>query len=91
MIGQHAIFSRNNDEWETPQALFDELDREFHFNLDPCATDENHKCDYYYTIADNGLDNNWGGVIFFVIPRTVRLLDGLKNAIEKDRKITLLW
>jgi len=25
------------DEWGTPQELFDELDREFNFTLDPCA------------------------------------------------------
>ena len=51
-----------SDQYETPQDLFQELDSEFHFDLDPCASDENHKCDAYYTIQDDGLTPNWGGV-----------------------------
>lgn len=47
--------------WETPQNLFDELNREFNFDLDPCATHENAKCERYFTLADNGLTQNWGG------------------------------
>lgn len=34
-------------EWETPQKLFDELDSEFHFTLDPCADFGNAKCKQY--------------------------------------------
>lgn len=56
-----ACFSRQSDEWATPQSIFDELDREFDFNLDPCATAENHKTEIYYTVADDGLSKNWGG------------------------------
>jgi site-specific DNA-methyltransferase (adenine-specific) len=56
-----TLFSRRSDEWETPQEFFQELDKEFHFDLDACASDENHKCDMYYTAADNGLSKNWGG------------------------------
>ena len=58
----NALFSSNSDEWATPLSVYDELDREFHFNLDPCATVENHKCSRYYTEEDNGLEQNWGGV-----------------------------
>ncbi len=61
MKGKQAVFSRDSDEWETPQDVFDQLDAEFHFNLDPCATDENHKCAAYYTKDDDGLKSNWGG------------------------------
>ena len=43
-------YSSKSNEWATPQYLFDELDREFSFTLDPCATDGNAKCDKYYTI-----------------------------------------
>lgn len=57
-----TLFSRNSDEWETPQWLFDQLDSEFHFNMDPCATAVNAKCINYYTAADNGLEIPWGGV-----------------------------
>lgn len=56
-----TIFSHNSDEWATPDDVFQELDKEFSFNLDPCATKDNHKCDKYYTMSENGLSQNWGG------------------------------
>jgi site-specific DNA-methyltransferase (adenine-specific) len=43
-----------------PQPFFDKLNREFAFEVDVCATDENHKCDRYYTRANSGLDKEWG-------------------------------
>lgn len=35
-----ALFSSASDEWETPQDFFDELNKEFHFTLDVCATEK---------------------------------------------------
>jgi len=56
-----GMYSSATDEWATPQALFDSLDRAFHFTLDPCANEQNHKCERYYSRADDGLSQNWGG------------------------------
>jgi len=39
-----VVFSRQTDEWSTPQAFFDALDAEFGFGLDAAATAENTKC-----------------------------------------------
>ena len=64
----NALFSHKSDEWETPQKIFDELNEEFPFNLDPCATDDNHKCDVYYTKKDDGLVQNWEGASVFCNP-----------------------
>ena len=61
MKGTKALFSSRSDEWETPQGIFDELDKEFHFTLDACAKDQNRKCDRYFTIEQNGLQKSWGG------------------------------
>lgn len=36
-----------SDEWQTPQKLFDELNEEFNFDIDLCATAENSKCPNY--------------------------------------------
>ena len=36
-----VMFSKASDEWRTPQALFEELDAEFGFDLDAAATAEN--------------------------------------------------
>lgn len=57
-----TLFSHATDEWATPDKLYQELDEEFHFTLDPCATDENHKCDLYFTREQDGLKCSWGGV-----------------------------
>ena len=44
-----VIFSSARDDWETPPDFFAELDKEFHFTLDPCAKPETAKCARYYT------------------------------------------
>lgn len=56
-----VMFSSKNNEWSTPPSFFNEVNKEFNFNLDPCSTDENHKCDKYYTIKDDGLSKDWSG------------------------------
>lgn len=64
-----AMVSSKSNEWETPQLLFDQLNDEFHFTLDPCATIENHKCPKYYTIEDDGLKQDWAnGIVFMNSP-----------------------
>ena len=65
---ERVLVSSSNDEWSTPQSIFDELDSEFHFTLDPCATDQNHKCMLYYTQNEDGLLQDWGGQRVFCNP-----------------------
>ena len=57
-----GVFSKQTDEWSTPQELFDNLDKEFNFDLDPCATKENAKCSLFYTKEQDGLSKSWGGM-----------------------------
>lgn len=52
-------FSSQTDEWETPQWLFDELNKEFNFKLDVCALPYNAKCEYYFTPETDGLSQFW--------------------------------
>ena len=54
--------------WETPPEVFDPLDAEFHFTLDPCATPETAKCARYFTEADDGLAQSWAGEVVFMNP-----------------------
>lgn len=56
-----AMFSSNTAEWATPQAFFDELNKEFDFTLDPCATSQNAKCARYFTKEVDGLAQSWRG------------------------------
>lgn len=57
-----ALFSSKSDEWSTPRDIYEALDNEFKFNLDPCSTNDNCKCENHFTIEDDGLSKNWGGV-----------------------------
>ena len=68
MALQEAMVSSKSNEWETPQSLFNELDREFHFTLDPCATKENAKCGKFYTKQDDGLKQLWANERVFMNP-----------------------
>jgi phage N-6-adenine-methyltransferase len=57
-------FSSKSADWSTPQSLYDQLDSEFGFELDVCATAENAKCERFYSLADNGLAQPWTGTCF---------------------------
>lgn len=39
--------SKLSDEWQTPDWLFQELNKEFNFDIDLCATKENSKCNHF--------------------------------------------
>ena len=83
MANLKGCYSSKSDEWATPQEVFDSLNDEFCFTLDAAATEDNHKCDRYYTMAQDGLNQDWGGSMYLLIHHTVRFLDGLKKHTEK--------
>lgn len=56
------------DLWATPEYLFKELDREFHFTLDVCADETNHKCERYFSKEIDGLSQPWDGVCWMNPP-----------------------
>ena len=56
-----GLFSSKSNELATPAQTFNQLDEEFHFNLDPCSTHENAKCERHFTIKEDGLKQDWGG------------------------------
>lgn len=87
-----VMYSSKTDQWATPQSFFEELDAEFHFDLDPCADESNHKCAEYFTKEQDGLKQDWGGATCSAIRHTVRLSEiGLQNVIRKARKKIPLW
>ena len=54
-------FSSRTDLWATPQGFFDELNKEFQFKTDVCATTANAKCRKFYTRERDGLSQEWRG------------------------------
>lgn len=69
-MNTEVMFSSKSDVWATPIDFFKKLDNEFHFDLDPCANEENHKCEKYFTEQENGLLQSWGGIACFAIHPT---------------------
>lgn len=63
-MNNNVMFSSKTDVWATPQRFFDELDREFNFELDVCATPENAKCRRFYTKEQDGLAQPWTGRVW---------------------------
>lgn len=61
-------FSSKTDDWFTPMDLFLNLDKEFHFTLDPCASPFNAKCKTYFTKTEDGLFQSWAGHVVFMNP-----------------------
>lgn len=55
-------------EWETPPEIFDPLDLEFRFDLDPCCRTETAKCKDFFTKAEDGLKQSWNDKRVFMNP-----------------------
>ena len=83
-----ALFSSNSDEWATPAEFFEALNNEFRFNLDVCASSENHKTERYFDQNDDGLSKNWGGAVSFAILHIQKSVNGLKKHITNLLNLT---
>ena len=81
---QKLMFSSKSNEWETPQALFDKLNKTYGFTLDPCATEESRKCERYYTIEEDGLSKSWKGERVFVNPPYGDIGKWVKKSYEES-------
>lgn len=80
------LYSRNSDEWSTPDDIFKKLDAEFKFNLDPCATKENAKCQRFFTKKDDGLKMSWGGQRVFCNPPYSEISVWVEKAYKESLK-----
>ncbi len=63
-----VLASSRSDNWPTDPTIYAALDAEFGFTLDPCASHENHKCERYFTVEDDGLAQEWTGRVFMNPP-----------------------
>lgn len=82
-----VMFSSETDLWATPQDFFDKLNKEFNFDLDPCATKENAKCSKYFTKEIDGLKQEWQGHKVFCNPPYGRdIKDWVEKAYKESKK-----
>ena len=70
-------------DYPTPDEVFRQLDEEFHFTLDPCATSENAKCPTYFTPEIDGLKQKWFGRVFMNPPYGREIGKWMKKAYEE--------
>ena len=76
-----VMFSSATDNWSTPQDFFDKLNDEFHFTLDVCADENNHKCEHYYTKEIDGLSRPWVGTIWCNPPYGRKIGEWVRRAL----------
>jgi len=68
------------DDWATPSYIYNELNKEFNFNFDPCPLQ--HNLDDW-----NGLEVEWGSCNFVNPPYSRKLKEAfVKKAIEESKK-----
>ena len=65
---EKVMYSSDKDDWTTPQDLFDSLNEECHFTVDLCASAENHLCEKYYSIENDGMKADLAGERVFCNP-----------------------
>lgn len=81
------MFSSERQDWATPQDVFDKLNEEFKFTLDPCCSDKTAKCEKHYTIETDGLSKSWEGERVFVNPPFGReQASWIKKGFEESQK-----
>lgn len=83
MAFNSGMKSSLTDEWATPTEFFKELDKEFQFKLDVCATSENTKCKRFFTKNDDGLSMNWKGICFMNPPYGRTIGKWVKKAVQE--------
>ena len=80
----------SDDEYGTPQALFDHYDRIYHFACDVCSTPQLAKCKKFYTLDEDGLQQEWIGVCWMNRPYSA-LPEWVRKAYEAAKTALLLW
>ena len=76
-------FSSKTDLWYTPEDFFKKYDK-YKFEIDVCATDDNAKCDKYFTEEIDGLSQEWKGVCWMNPPYGRTIKQWMKKAYESS-------
>ena len=84
MVSQ-VLFSSKSENWQTSKKLFDQLNLEYEFQLDPCTNEDNPlRTPYFYTKEQNGLLKSWNfGNVFVNPPYNREIEKWLEKAIHE--------
>ena len=77
-------FSSKTDLWYTPEDFYQKYNSVYNFEIDVCATDENAKCEKYFTEEIDGLSQKWEGVCWMNPPYGRTISKWMKKAYESS-------
>lgn len=81
-----SLYSSKSENWETPQALFDDLNNKFNFEWDLCASPDNAKCINFYSKDNDGLKQIWDKTSYMNPPYGRGIDQWVKKAYEQSNK-----
>lgn len=61
MTSETFYAGKRSDEWQTPQGLFERLNKQYKFDLDLAASDNNTKCQNFFSKENSYLSNTLKG------------------------------
>lgn len=79
---RNVLFSSKTMDWGTPQWLYDQLNEEFKFTLDACATENNKKHPNYISPQQDSLKTVWSGSVWVNPPYSRKVGVWVKHAQE---------
>lgn len=80
-------YSSAKGDWETPWDIFNPIDANYHFTLDVCASQNNAKCERYFTKETNGLEQSWANEVCWMNPPYGRqIVPWVKKASEEVQR-----
>ena len=84
MSDMSVHFSSATEMWATPQDFFDKYNDEFDFQTDVCASEENAKCDNFYTEEMDGLSQEWNGACWMNPPYGRSIKSWMQKAYQSS-------
>ncbi len=78
-MGNNVHFSSMRLDWRTPTTFYEVLNKEFKFDLDPCAA-KGHELAPHNFYENDGLKVKWFGVVFMNPPYGRKIMKWLAKA-----------
>lgn len=82
--------SRGAQDWETPRALYAQLDDEFHFTVDAAASGSNALADWYWDEEADGLAQDWDDEVVWCNPPFNQTKQWIRKAASSRGTAVLL-
>lgn len=83
-------FSANDQTWQTPRQLFNDVQEKYSLNLDVAASAFNTMLPRYYTIEQDGLAQSWRGERVWCNPPYGKGMGAwIKKLAEEDTEIAV--